>query len=341
MNGKERIVTTLRMEKPDRIPVFPLSNIYCPGITGFSIKDVALDGEKMAASLLAGCEKFEWDGIDVGCDVAIEGEALGSVCDYPEDSIPFVVKPVLTDYEDLKKLKVPHPLKDGRMPVVIRATEIIVKEVGDEIFVESIIMGLMNTASQTRGVNELMMDILDRPEFVEDLLDFIDKVIFEYGKALIDAGASGLIIGEAICTPTICPPDFYREKVLPRQQMLIGNLKEYGAKYINLHVCGDTTKILPDMAETGADILDIDWQVDMAEAKHLVDGKTTIRGNLNPSALLLQGTPEEVYKESVRIIKTADTGGGLILGSGCNVPEHTPYENSEAMVRASKDTLYY
>ncbi|MFC1692965.1 uroporphyrinogen decarboxylase family protein [Candidatus Latescibacterota bacterium] len=338
MNGKERILTALRMEEPDRVPVFPLGDYYCASVAGLSVREFATDGENMAAGLLAGRERFEWDGIDVGCDVALEGEALGGACEYPEDSVPHIVKHVLTNHEDLKKLKVPNPLKDGRMPVVVRATEIVVKEVGDDVFIESVIMGPLNGASQARGVNDLMMDTLDRPDFVEDLLDFMNKVLFEFGKAQIDAGSPGLILGEAICTPTFCPPNFYREKVLPRQQKLISDLKKYGAQYINLHVCGDTTKILPDMAETGADILDIDWQVDMADAKRLVAGKAAVRGNLNPSALLLQGTPEEVYEEAVRIIKTAGAGGGIILGSGCDVPVPTPYENVDAITQASKDT---
>ena len=92
------------------------------------------------------------------------------------------------------------------------------------------------------------------------------------------------------------------------------------------------------LAESGADILDIDWQVDMADAKRLVAGKATVRGNLNPSTLLLQGTPEEIYEEAVRIINTAGAGGGIILGSGCDIPIPTPYENIDAITKASKDT---
>ena len=63
-----------------------------------------------------------------------------------------------------------------------------------------------------------------------------------------------------------------------------------------------------------------------------------IRGNLDPSAVLLSGTPDQVYRKSVEVIRAAGVGGGLILGSGCDVAPVTPFENLDAMMAAAKDT---
>ena len=76
----------------------------------------------------------------------------------------------------------------------------------------------------------------------------------------------------------------------------------------------------------------------MAEVKETVAGKVTIRGNLDPAVVLMNGTPEEVYEKSVEVIKAAASGGGMILGSGCDVSYGTPYENMEMMLKAAKDT---
>ena len=65
-------------------------------------------------------------------------------------------------------------------------------------------------------------------------------------------------------------------------------------------------------------------------------GKAAIRGNIDP-VLLLKGTPDDVYRESVKVIKAAGSGGGLILGSGCDVMPGTPYENIDAMMDAARD----
>ena len=92
------------------------------------------------------------------------------------------------------------------------------------------------------------------------------------------------------------------------------------------------------MLETGADIFDLDWQVDMAEAKQVFAGKATVRGNLDPAAVLLKGKPEDVYDNAANVIRFASAGGGLILSSGCDVSPGTPYENMDAMMAAAKDT---
>jgi uroporphyrinogen decarboxylase len=93
------------------------------------------------------------------------------------------------------------------------------------------------------------------------------------------------------------------------------------------------------MLESGADIFDLDWQMDMAESKQTCAGKASIRGNLDPSAVLLSGTPEQVFAKSVEVIGAAGAGGGLILGSGCDVAPGTPPENLDAMMAAARNQL--
>ena len=85
-------------------------------------------------------------------------------------------------------------------------------------------------------------------------------------------------------------------------------------------------------------MFDIDWQMDMGMIKPELNGKgITMRGNLNP-AQIQNGTPEEIYEESVKIIKASGSGGGMILGSGCDVAHGAPNENLDMMMRAAKDT---
>ena len=337
MNGKERILQALRMEEADRVPVFPIAHYFSAKVNGISIREFAQDGEKMASAVLAGYERFGWDGIQLGCDIGVEGEALGGVAAFPEDAPPHLEKFVLESPEKLKDLRVPNPLKDGRMHVEIRATEICVKEAGDEVFIQPYTVCPMTCAGQVRGVEALLMDMIDRPDFVEDLLDFCSEVVLDYGKALIDVGAQSLLLGAALCSPSFSPPSFYREKVLPRHQKLVATLKDYGGVPILLHICGDVKSILPDMLETGVDMFDIDWQVDMGEAKQITKGEVTLRGNLDPADVLLNGTAEQVYQKSAEVIHAAGKGGGLILGSGCDVSPGTPEENMEAMLQAAKD----
>jgi uroporphyrinogen decarboxylase len=287
----------------------------------------------MAKALLASYRRFGYDGIGPGVDVTVEGEALGSAVEQPEDGTAFVVRPVIQSHEDLDRLAVPDPRTAGRMPVVIEATEICAREAGEEACICSWTMGPFNCASQARGVEPLMFDLVEAPDFVHRLLDFCTDVTLSYGRALIDAGARWISLGEAICSPNFISPAMYREFVVPRQRTLIRGLLDHGAEAVVLHVCGRVTPILDDLVSTGATILDIDWPVDMAT----VTARIPARGNLDPSALLLLGSVDQVAAESRRVIETAGPNLGLILGSGCDVSPDTPAENIDAMVRAARE----
>ena len=143
-------------------------------------------------------------------------------------------------------------------------------------------------------------------------------------------------MGEALCSPDMISPVLYRS-ILTRQRRLVEVLKRYGAKHVLLHICGNVKRILPAMIETTADILDLDWQVNLAEAKCVCGpARVTMRGNLDPSEVLLHGTPEVVYQKSIEAIRGAG-GSGFILGSGCDVASRTPYENLDAMTAAARD----
>ncbi|GBC74976.1 hypothetical protein HRbin06_00284 [archaeon HR06] len=60
-------------------------------------------------------------------------------------------------------------------------------------------------------------------------------------------------------------------------------------------------------------------------------------GNLHPPGILLKGKPEEVYQETVRIIKMAGEGGGLWISSGGGMAPNTPFENIDAIIKAIED----
>jgi len=336
MSGRKRVEAALNFESVDRVPVYPLIHFATARVAGYKISEFATDGKKMAKSLISAYRTYGYDGVHPGVDVSVEGEAVGSKLRQPEDATAFLIDPVLKDPNDLEKLKVPDPYKDGRMPVIIEATKICDEEIGSEAFVSAWIMGPLNCASQIRGVEPLMLDMIERPQFVHKLLDFCVDVLTEFGGALVDAGALMINMGEAICSPNFISPRMYRDIVVPHQKKLVEKLKKKGASYTLLHICGDIHPILEYTLDTGASLLDIDWQVNIKRMINQIDNKIAARGNLNPAGTLLLGTPEEVMTECQKLIEDARGWNGFILGSGCDVARDTPPENIKAMVLASK-----
>jgi uroporphyrinogen decarboxylase len=300
-------------------------------VAGETVRRFATDPDVMARCVLAAYERFGYDGIEIGVDAVIEAEALGSEVAYPENEPPHVIRPLLGDgKKGLTLLKKPaDPKRAGRMPFVIAATKKVRERIGNEAYVQSIVMGPMNIASQLRGVENLILDILEDPDFVRELLSFTLRQSIEYARALLAAGATGLDIGEAFCSLNLISPQIYRTFALELHRALIDDIHDQGG-FAELHVCGNTTEIIEDLKSTGADYLDIDWPVDIGRVVSLVP----CRGNLDPSRILLLGDRALVLEEASRVIAKAAPSRGLILGSGCEIAPNTPLENIAAMVDA-------
>ena len=150
--------------------------------------------------------------------------------------------------------------------------------------------------------------------------------------AQIKAGADIIGLGDAVASQI--SPQMYNRFALPFEQRIFNAVHEMGA-LARLHICGDTTQILPDMVISGADIIDIDWMVDMGLAANTFRDGPTVCGNFDPVGVLLRSTPEEVYTETMNCLRLG--GDRCISAAGCEVPDGTPVENLQAQVKALQE----
>jgi len=126
-------------------------------------------------------------------------------------------------------------------------------------------------------------------------------------------------VGDAVCSQISL--EMYDEFCLPLHQELFEFIHAQGA-LVKLHICGNITHLLPSLAKTGIDILDIDWMVDIAEAHKMMGPEVMICGNLDPVAVILEGSPlliEEKYVETESKIPREN----WIMMGGCEIPPAT------------------
>jgi uroporphyrinogen decarboxylase len=126
----------------------------------------------------------------------------------------------------------------------------------------------------------------------------------------------------------------YRKFALEPEMRLTEEVQAAGIPF-SIHICGNTNGIIADMGRTGAQILEVDWQLDMAEARRAVPASTVLMGNINPSAPMAFGTPEQV-EAAVRGIMDATGGRGVFLSSGCAMGRNTKPENMRALMAAAE-----
>lgn len=169
------------------------------------------------------------------------------------------------------------------------------------------------------------MDLMDKPEMFIKAGEVLVQNAISFATAQIMAGADMVGVGDAAVS--LIAPDMYREYVLPLEQKLFAAIHEAGGA-VKLHICGNIKNHIEYMAHSGADIIDVDWMVPLAEARELVGPNITLCGNFDPSGVLLQGSSEDVAKAAKECIKTG--GNRFILMPGCEVPPATPQQNIRA-----------
>lgn len=333
MNSRDRVLAALELQEPDRVPVVPFIITFAAKHTNIKFIDYCTKADKIVESQFKTANDFDIDAVYVDSDPVIEAEAMGGQANYYEDEVPTIKGAFVQSVEDIRLLKKPDPLIDGRMPVWIEAIEKLKRQSGKEYAVFSNINGPFQIAAQLRGITNICVDFYRNPETVDSLMDLATDVAISFVKAEVKAGADAVVMGEAMASPNVISPKQFERFVLPYDKRVI----EAGGKTpFFLHICGDSTLIIDHMVSTDARFLEVDAQVNLADIRRKYGNTVGIRGNIS-TTLLLTGEPKQVEVECKKCIEAAANGGGFILGSGCELPKNTPPRNLKAMVRTAEN----
>lgn len=333
MNSLERTHKRLAGEPVDRPPNFDIMMQFAAHHIGAPLSRYYQDHRVLCEANMAVLEAFDLDIVQAISDPYREAADLGLQVEFPEDSLPLATRPLLADPADLDKLHPIDPSQGRRMSDRVAAVGWFREKVGGSVPIMGWVEGAMAEAADLRGVTELLLDLYDRPEWVAELLEITGEQAILFARAQVEAGADIIGLGESVASQV--SPRVYERLILPWEQRVFAAVREMGA-IPRLHICGDTTGILRQMADSGATIVDLDWMVDLETAAALyADGGPALSGNFDPVAVLLQGTPEGVYQATYRCLEIMGPRG--ISNAGCEVPLGTPHENLRAQARAIAD----
>jgi len=177
-----------------------------------------------------------------------------------------------------------------------------------------------------RGIKHLMLDFYDDLRCVRDLFDFVVEMELAFAKAQIDAGVDILGMGDAAAS--LVGPQIYEQFILPYEVKMVAAIHEMGGR-VRLHICGNTSRILAGMGATGSDLVDLDWMAPIAEARKAMGPEQTLAGNIDPVAVLRNGTPKAITAAIAQCHREA--GSRYVVAAGCEVTRDTPLENVEAL----------
>jgi len=338
MTPLERIKCTLAGKPVDSLAAQPMVMMFAAKHAGMPFIDYTKDGRKMAEAQLKVTEDFDIDCLLTCSDPArevmdIAGE--GSIAWF-EDQGPVIDEDrvALLDPARLKTFQIPDPLGGGRMHDRITSIEMMYREVGGHRSIVGWVEGPLALAQELRGLNHIMMDFVEDPGFVDDLLDFSADVAIPYAYAQIAAGVD--TIGMSDAAASLIGPVHYRRFVQPRQKRVLAAIKAKHPEIVTrLHMCGQTNPLFEAMAELPADIFELDFPVDLELARRQLGAHRIISGNVSTISTLLTGSPEMVYQEAGRC--HGFSGTNHIVNSGCEVSPMTPPENLRALIRYARE----
>jgi uroporphyrinogen decarboxylase len=195
-------------------------------------------------------------------------------------------------------------------------------------------IGPFSLAVRLRDMTQVMIDLMLDPDRVVALLEKCAEFQTRYAQAFKDSGASGVIMAEpaaGLLSPEQC--DEFSSRYIKR----IVEAVQDDSFIVILHNCGQVTRSIPSMIETGVRCIHVGNAVKMLDILPQVAEEVLVFGNVDPARVFRNGTKDQVYSTSKDLLDATGDYPNFVLSSGCDIPPGTPLENINAFYRALND----
>jgi len=339
INRKELFLRACRGETLARVPVWMMRQAgrYLPEYREIRAKHSFLEVCKTPdLAVEVSLQPFRRLGVDaviVFSDILIPAEAMGLALELG-DAGPNLPNPVRSK-DDVEKLKRFDPeAATGFLPEAIRR---LVKSLGPDVPVLGFAAApwtlacYMVEGKTKEGFATVKSFLYHEPKTFRELLHRIAQATIPYLQAQIAAGAAAVQLFDTWCGELNVQD--YNDFALPAVQEIIAGLS--GAAPV-IYYTKASQHLLPAVARSGANVLSVDWRVDLAELRKTLGLKIALQGNLDPAVLL--GPPEKIRGETLSTLLSL-CGKGHILNLGHGILQQTPVENAQLFVQTGQQSL--
>ncbi|MEH2124334.1 uroporphyrinogen decarboxylase [Nostoc sp.] len=278
---------------------------------------------------------FQPDGVILFSDIVTPLPGLGIDMDIAEGKGPIIHSPLRTQ-EQIDAL---HPLEpEAALPFIKTILQALRSEVGDK----STVLGFVGApwtlaAYAVEGKGSKTYSIIKNmafsdPTILHQLLAKLADAIAIYARYQIDCGAQVVQMFDS-WAGQLSPQD-YDTFALPYQQRVFQQVKQTHPDTPLILLVSGSAGVLERMGQSGADIVSVDWAVDMADARARLGKQMKVQGNLDPGVLF--GSKQFIRD---RILDTVRKAGnwGHILNLGHGVLPETPEENVAFFFETAKE----
>ncbi len=244
---------------------------------------------------------------------------------------------VVEEYQLLGRSLADYSLPDPRDPKRYAGLPAFIATHGEQFRYASLSFSLFERAWSLRGMTELMFDMLEAPEFVDELFD----VLTEFNLAIIEElkhyDIDGILFGDdwGHQRGLLFGAPLWHRFVRPRLARMYAAARSAG-KAVMIHCCGQVQELFPDLIELGLDVFN-PFQPEVmepVEMKRQFGDRLTFFGGMSIQRVLPFGTPQQVRDEARRLVDAVGRGGGFIIAPSHDMPGDIPAENVAAFIEA-------
>lgn len=308
----------------------PILMMYPAHHFGKTYTDFMTDHRVLVESNMKCLEMHDFDAVSVISDPYREAAAFGAKVYFEGNHSP-KADILIKNASDVDSLRNPDVYANERTLDRINGVKYFRELLGPKFPVIGWVEGPLAESADLAGISETMMNMMMEPDMVKKLQRKCLQTAKDFALAQIDAGANIIGVGDALCSQI--PPEMYDEFCFELHQELFEFIHSKGA-LVKLHICGNITHILPSLAKTGLDILDVDWMVNMADAYQAMGDEVMLAGNLDPVSVILEGNQSYIEEKYNEIEKVVPRDNWIVMG-GCEIPPATPVENVNLLRKLS------
>ncbi len=334
MNLKERFLNKLQGKEVDVTPVGCTTTYGVVDLMtkcGYERPLADTDPKAMTELGYAGYQYagFEWVKA-MGWDIAALSEALGCEMGTPKIDRQFYINKF--PYADgIDNLEFPSDfLSRGRFPAFKENIRLLKERAGGQVAVFGETEGAFTCAANLVGPEQFIKWAIKKPDLLAKTLDVTKQAAIAAANFAFDNGVDFFVFAEPTSGPALLNPRLYEKLVMPVEKEIVSQVKGP----VVLHICADTDPIIEFMCQTGAAGLSIEEKADLKRAVEIAHRYgVKIFGNVATATTMFSGTPEEVYKESIKALEN----GTDFLCPGCGIAPRSPLENIVQMKKARDD----
>lgn len=336
---KDLLFRTLRHETVERAPWVPFAGVHAGKLKGYTATEMLTDAGKAFESLMEVNRLYRPDGQPVIFDLQIEAECLGCDLAWADDCPPSVSgHPLNGSDEDPPEIPCDCTIptrESGRIPYVLEVMRRMKAAVGETTALYGLICGPFTLASHLRG-NNLFTDMYDFEDEVADLFGFCNRVCMRMAEYYVEAGMDVIAIVDPLISQ-ISTEHFNQFMAEPYTE-LFRHIRDLGA-FSSFFVCGDATRNVEAMCQTGPDSISVDENVDLLAAKKICDRyNIAIGGNIPLTTVMLLGNQQDNMKFTVDLLDSIPEKKNFIIAPGCDMPYDVPVENGIGVAQAAIET---